>query len=283
MDRVLRLAGMLRQPGTRGRRLVAVLAIAAAAATGVGFGIHALLRTVTTPAPACTVGTGDNALLLAPDQAEDAATIAAVAKRLGLPDHAVTVALATALQESKLHNYPFGDRDSLGLFQQRPSQGWGRPVQLLTPAYAAEAFYRHLALVEGWETLPVAEAAQHVQHSADGSAYAQWEEDARAMARALTGEVPHGMACSYPTPTQARGRALTALAEQELGPGVLDRTDGTVAGDWIVAEWLVGHAYAYGLVSVSVRGQRWSNDGEWQENDSASTAPTYRLAQPRSR
>jgi hypothetical protein len=272
---------MKRRLGVRGPRLVVVLVVAALAATAVGFGIHALLRTVTTPAPACTVGEGDNALLLAPDQAEDAATIAAVAKRLGLPNHAVTVAIATALQESKLHNYPFGDRDSLGLFQQRPSQGGGRPVQLLTPAYAAEAFYRHLALVDGWETLPVAEAAQAVQHSADGSAYAQWEEDARALARALTGEVTHGMACRYPTPTQARGRALTALAEQELGPGILQRTDGTEAQDWTVAEWLVGHAYSYGLISVSVRGQRWTNDGEWAQDESASIAPTYRLARPR--
>ena len=266
----------------RGRRLAAVLAVAVATATGVGFGVHALLRTVTTPAPACTVGTGDTALLLAPDQAEDAATIAAVAKRLGMPDHAVTVALATALQESKLHNYPFGDRDSLGLFQQRPSQGWGRPVQLLTPAYAAEAFYRHLAQVDGWETLPVAAAAQAVQHSADGAAYAQWEEDARSMARALTGEIQHGMACRYPTPAQARGKALTAVAEQELGPGVLQQTGGTVAQDWTVAEWLVGHAYAYGIVSVSVRGQRWTNDGEWHHDDQATGPPSYRLATPRS-
>lgn len=266
----------------RGRRLVAVIAVAVAAATGVGFGVHALLRTVTTPAPACTVGTGAAALLLAPDQAEDAATIAAVAKRLGLPDHAVTIALATALQESKLHNYPFGDRDSLGLFQQRPSQGWGRPVQLLTPAYAAEAFYRHLAQVDGWQTLPVAAAAQAVQHSADGAAYAQWEEDARSMARALTGEIEHGMACRYPTPAQARGKALVAVAEQELGPGVLAQTGGTAAQDWTVAEWLVGHAYSYGIVSVSVRGQRWTNDGEWHKDDQATGPPSYRLATPRS-
>jgi hypothetical protein len=266
----------------RGRRLVAVVAVAVAAATGVGFGVHALLRTVTRPAPACTVGTGDAALLLAPDQAEDAATIAAVAKRLGLPDHAVTIALAAALQESKLHNYPFGDRDSLGLFQQRPSQGWGRPVQLLTPAYAAEAFYRHLARVDAWQTLPVAAAAQAVQHSADGAAYAQWEEDARSMARVLTGEIAQGMACRYPTPAQARGAALVALADQELGPGVLKRTDGTLAQDWTVAEWLVGHAYGYGLVSVSVRGQRWTNDGEWHEDGHASDSPSYQLATPRS-
>ena len=266
----------------RGRRLAAVTVVAVAAATGVGFGVHALLRTVTTPAPACTIGSGDTALLLATDQAEDAATIAAVAKRLGLPDHAVTVALATALQESKLHNYPFGDRDSLGLFQQRPSQGWGRPVQLLTPAYAAEAFYRHLAQVDGWETLPVATAAQEVQHSADGSAYAQWEEEARALARALTGEIPAGMACHYPTPNQTRGKALRALADQELGPGALDRSTGTVAENWTVAEWLVGHAYAYGLVSVSVQGQRWTNDGDWQQDDDATVSPSYRLATPRS-
>lgn len=262
----------------RGRRFLVVAAVAVVAATAVGFGVHALFRTVTKPAPACTVGTGATALLLAPDQAEDAATIAVVAKRLGLPDHAVTVALATALQESKLHNYPFGDRDSLGLFQQRPSQGWGRPVQLLTPAYAAEAFYRHLNLVSGWQTMPVATAAQAVQHSADGSAYAQWEEDARSMARALTGEITHGMACRYPTPKQARGKALHALAEQELGPGVLDRADGTAAQDWTVAEWLVGHAYAYGLVSVTVRGERWTNDGSWQKDDTPAGPPTYRLA-----
>lgn len=258
-----------------------MVATAVVAAVAVGFGVHALLRHVTTPAPACTVGSGDAPLLLSPDQAEDATTIAAVAKRLGMPDHAVTVALATALQESKLHNYPFGDRDSLGLFQQRPSQGWGRPVQLLTPAYAAEAFYRHLANVESWETLPVATAAQEVQHSADGSAYAQWEEEARALARALTGEIPAGMACRYPTPNQTRGKALRALADQELGPGVLDRTTGSVAEDWTVAQWLVGHAYAYGLVSVTVRGQRWTNDGHWQQDDRAADAPSYRLALPR--
>jgi hypothetical protein len=262
----------------RGRRLAATVAIALVAATAVGFGVHALLRTVTTPAPACTLGSGDTALLLSTDQAEDAATIAAVAKRLALPDHAVTVALATALQESKLHNYPFGDRDSLGLFQQRPSQGWGQPVQLLTPAYAAEAFYRHLTRVNGWESMPVATAAQAVQRSADGSAYAQWEEEARALARALTGEIHGGLACRYPTPKQARGKALRALADQELGPGVLDRTTGTVAEDWTVAEWLVGHAYAYGLVNVTVRGERWTNDGDWQKDDGVAGPPSYRLA-----
>ena len=261
-----------------GRRLVAVLAAAAIAATGVGIGAYELFRTVSKPPPACTIGTGPQQLLLSLDQGENASTIAAVAKRLQLPDHAVTVALATALQESKLHNYPFGDRDSVGLFQQRPSQGWGTPTQLLTPAYAAAAFFQHLAKVPGWETLPVAIAAQDVQHSADGSAYAQWEEEARAMARSLTGESTPGMACRFPTPHAPGRQDLQALANRELGPDVLGRVDGTGTQDWTVAQWLVGHAYAFGIVQVNVRGQQWTNDGQWRSDEHASGSPSYRFA-----
>ena len=267
----------------RRRRWLAVLAAAAVAATGAVIGIHALFRSPRPPAPSCSVGSGAAALVLAPDQAADAATIAAVAKRMGLPDHAVTVALATALQESKLHNYPFGDRDSLGLFQQRPSQGWGARAQLLTPAYAAAAFYAHLEQVPGWQTLPVAAAAQAVQHSAFGSAYGQWEETARAMARALTGEVTAGMGCQFPPPAGSDAAALVALAGQELGAGTLRRTDGTLRQDWTVAEWLVGHAYAYGVVSVSVRGRQWTSDSAtWSRVSPPDGPPVYRLAPSRS-
>ena len=95
------------------------------------------------------------------DQAANSTTIAAVGKRLGLPDHAVTVALAAALQESHLHNLPYGDRDSLGLFQQRPSQGWGTATEILTPSYAAgRVLPRARRRFAGWETLPVTDAAQ---------------------------------------------------------------------------------------------------------------------------
>ncbi len=73
-----------------------------------------------------------------------------VGKRLGLADHAVSVALATAPQESKLRNLNYGDRDSLGLFQQRPSQGWGPPAKILVPRLAAAAFYTRLRSVPGW-------------------------------------------------------------------------------------------------------------------------------------
>ena len=82
-------------------------------------------------------------------------------------------ALAAAFQESGLHNLSHGDRDSLGLFQQRPSQGWGTPSQIMDPGYAAGAFYHRLAQVTGWQTTSVTDAAQQVQRSAAPDAYAQ--------------------------------------------------------------------------------------------------------------
>ena len=92
-------------------------------------------------------------------QAANAATIAAVGKRDGIEDHGVTVALAAALQESKLHNVAAGDRDSVGLFQQRPSQGWGTAEQISDPRYAARRFYSALLKIKGWDALRVTEAA----------------------------------------------------------------------------------------------------------------------------
>jgi hypothetical protein len=265
-------------------RWAAVAAIAVVAATGVFLGVRALLHDVQPPPPSCRVGQGAVALVLFPEQAENATTIAAVAGRMGLPHHAVTVALATALQESKLNNYPFGDRDSVGLFQQRPSQGWGRPDQLLTPAYAAAAFYRHLRAVPGWQNLPVTEAAQSVQHSADGSGYAQWEEEARALARVLTGEVVPGLVCRFDSTGLPRVAALTALANRELGPGVLQgRPLGgharSPAADWTVAQWLVSRARTFGITRVSVRGHTWTfESATWSPDPAASAIPTYAAA-----
>jgi len=110
--------------------------------------------------------------------------------------HAVTVALAAALQESRLHDLRSGDRDSVGLFQQRPSQGWGTPAQLVDTRYAASAFLRALAAVDGWLNLSVNDAAQRVQHSATPTAYGQWESEARALARFETAEITGALTCS---------------------------------------------------------------------------------------
>ena len=134
----------------------------------------------------CTATVGSRAVDLSVEQAENAALIAAVAQRRDLPPRAVSIALATAYQESDLRNIDYGDRDSLGLFQQRPSQGWGTADQITDPTYSATAFFvgvqgKTLGLldIDGWESLSIAEAAQAVQISAYPDAYAKWEQSAR--------------------------------------------------------------------------------------------------------
>jgi hypothetical protein len=145
--------------------------------------------------PECTLSADGQHYGLDHAQVTNAVTVAQSASSLGLPHHAVTVALAAAFQESGLHNLAGGDRDSVGLFQQRPSQGWGAPAQLLDTRYASDAFFHALSRVSGWETLSVADAAQRVQRSAAPGAYASWEGEARTLARAVTGEVTGALSC----------------------------------------------------------------------------------------
>ena len=155
----------------------------------------AVTRVIQSVTPSCTATVGSETFRIDQEQADNARTIAQVASQVGMPHHAVTIALAAALQESKLHNLSHGDRDSLGLFQQRPSQGWGTPSQLTNPSYAATAFFRELAKVDGWTAMSVTDAAQNVQRSAIPDAYAKWESEARVLARILTGEVPNRIVC----------------------------------------------------------------------------------------
>ncbi|WP_232241003.1 C40 family peptidase [Kutzneria sp. 744] len=128
------------------------------------------------------------------DQIANATTIVAVGRQLAVPPQGWVVAIAAALQESGLHNLDYGDRDSLGLFQQRPSQGWGTPAQIMNPSYAATQFYQHLLAVPGWQQMSVTDAAQAVQRSGFPGAYAQHEQAARDIVAALTGVVCTGVA-----------------------------------------------------------------------------------------
>jgi hypothetical protein len=158
----------------------------------------------------CTARVSGRTVTLTPEQAENAGLIAAISVRRGMPARAATIALATALQESKLYNLEEGDRDSLGLFQQRPSQGWGTADQLLNPFYAANAFYDALERVDGYESMPVTEAAQEVQRSGFPEAYAQHEADARVLASALTGNSPHAFSCSLSSDVSGASDRLRA-------------------------------------------------------------------------
>jgi N-acetylmuramoyl-L-alanine amidase len=122
----------------------------------------------------------------------NAKTIISVGRSLGVPDYGIVIALAAAEQESGLQNLNYGDRDSVGLFQQRPSTGWGTIAQLTTPSYAAALFYggphnpnkgrtRGLLDIPGWQSMTVTQAAQAVQISGSPNAYAKWESTARTL------------------------------------------------------------------------------------------------------
>jgi murein DD-endopeptidase MepM/ murein hydrolase activator NlpD len=134
-----------------------------------------------------TEAEGSTALIeateLSDEQIQNAITIYTVGAERGLPEQAMIVALSTAMQESTLRNLGHlgeaNDHDSLGLFQQRPSSGWGTPEQIQDPVYASTKFYDRLETITGWESMPVTEAAQAVQISAFPDAYAKWEPLAR--------------------------------------------------------------------------------------------------------
>lgn len=119
------------------------------------------------------------------EQLGNARTIAHVGYDRGLPERAVVIALATAMQESRLRNLDHGDRDSLGLFQQRPSQGWGTPEQVQDPVYAAGEFYDGLVQVPAWDTRPLGEAAHAVQRSAYPELVPRFEPMAAELAAAF--------------------------------------------------------------------------------------------------
>ena len=127
-----------------------------------------------------------------PEQARNAALIAAIGVRRGLPARAVSIALATAFQESKLRNLDHGDRDSLGIFQQRPRRAGARRRRCSDPHYAINAFFDALAKIDGYQTMRITEAAQKVQRSGYPEAYEPHAADARALASALTGYSPGG-------------------------------------------------------------------------------------------
>ncbi|MFC0033249.1 hypothetical protein ACFFMM_27380 [Micromonospora chaiyaphumensis] len=164
-----------------------VLGIAGLAFTGGVFAgpvaAHADARPVEgKPVAVATVQGAQSKIDLNGEQTANAKAIIAATKKAGLPERAAVISIATSLQESKLENLGhLGDRndhDSLGLFQQRPSSGWGTPEQITDPEYSTLAFLKGLKQVDGWQDMPLTEAAQTVQVSAYPDAYAHWEQQA---------------------------------------------------------------------------------------------------------
>jgi hypothetical protein len=228
--------------------------------------------------PECTVR-ADGEVTLDSVQMANAATITAVGVRKEMSEQAVVVALATAFQESKLENLDDGDRDSVGLFQQRPSQGWGTFDQIKNPRYAAGKFYTALKKVKGWEDMRVTDAAQKVQRSAYPNAYEKWADESRVLARALMGRATGAVECTVTGDPVLRGAAAASalMAGLKLDWGKkLDFASEEAAGltvsvsnastGWRYAHWLVSHASATGLERVRFGNLEWhASDGKWQE------------------
>jgi hypothetical protein len=220
----------------------------------------------------CTTRVGGLTVVLTDAQARNATLVSAIAVRRGMPAHAATIGLAAALQESKLYNLKGGDRDSLGLFQQRPSQGWGTPAQILDPAHATNAFYDALERVPGYADLRVTVAAQRVQRSGYPSAYAVYEDDARALASAMTGYSPAAFWCHLaapersPVPAAQRAQELRQALLPAFGPTGLRVVSGSAVAvpassperGWALASYVVARAGRLGVSSVAFRGKVWS-------------------------
>ena len=255
----------------RNRRTGRLTLVLLAAAVALGAGVYVAFRHV--PAilgeTGCTAGTGRAAVALDAEQAQIAATIAGVAHHRGMPPRALTVAYATAMQETHLHDPDYGDLDSVGVFQQRPSQGWGPASKLIDPVYASTRFFRALAQIPGYRQMPVYKAAQAVQHSADGYAYQQYQDLAAHLTTAFTG-APRAVWC---WPAAGKGRAQLAPARRAIvkafgplpasrsgargdAPSLLVRAPQPSLG-WAVAAWLVTHAGKYRLHDVRYAGFRW--------------------------
>jgi hypothetical protein len=248
--------------------LVVVLVVAAAA-----FGLRELWNSAQTHLAAneCDVSTFsvDNG------QAAVAATMVSVVVTRGLPERAAVLTLAAGLQESKLRNLApgDGDRDSVGVLQQRPSQGWGTEAQLNDLHYATGAFLDALLKVPNWQTEPLADAVQAVQISADGSAYAQHEALAQSLSDALTGVTPAGITCKFPKASGADSAAAVSaalLADLPVKtPSVVEKTVSVPQASWTTAAWFVAHASQLGLKSVSYAGQQWTPKKGWRADKAA--------------
>ncbi len=275
--------------------VLAVIAVLLAVGAYAAYSLYQRFVVQVLTVPGCQAGSGDNAIALDFGQAADAATIAGVAVREHLPSRALTIAYATAFQESKLENLSYGDRDSVGIFQQRPSEGWGSAAQLQDPAYAARAFYGALVQVPNYTKIPVYEAAQQVQKSADGYAYEQYAQTGALLAGDYT-SAPHAVTCWYNPATQAAdqgvstklnltgavkgledsfgkpgyGQVVTGITRAGSGEAVT--LSAAATGGWAVANWLVSHASSYGITRVSYAGYQWTaglTETSWQATSAA--------------
>lgn len=278
------------------RRLVILGVVAVLVAVLVAAGL-AGYRKVTEAAssPTCQATAADNSVSFSPEQTANAALISAISVRRQLPPRAATIAVATAIQESKLRNLRFGDRDSLGLFQQRPSQGWGTEAQILDPVYATGRFYDALVKVKDYGSREITQVAQEVQRSGFPEAYADHEQEGRILASTLTGLSPAGLGCRLKPVEQAGdGAVVVADLQSQLGVAASQQgtqvtlTGSTAEQAWAAGQWAVARAEAYGIDRVQVGSKAWQRAQDqdaltWAVSPAGEspTSVTIRMGTPR--
>lgn len=262
--------------------LVTVLVVAGLGVTG-WFGYRFVYERITPEV--CHVQLSDHGRLLSlsPAQARNASIIVAASVERGLPEQAAVIALATAYQESGLRNLDYGDRDSLGLFQQRPSYGWGTPEQLMDPWYASHRFYEELVKFTDWETTDVNDIAQKVQRSGHPEAYRKHEGNSRAVAATLRGAKPASLGCvSFETDASPDSADLDKALGAFGAALSVERTDGGLritatdeASAWAAAHHVVANSYAAAVTRVQLGTHVWEPESrDWIESASRDSGLT---------
>lgn len=245
-------------PLNRSRRAGRIGLLVGTAAAGIALVPVILVRSAVSTVPSldmagvsCAVGglhlassTGASYNLSA-EQIRNSETIVTTGVSMGIPVRGQVVAIATALQESGLRNIRYGDRDSLGLFQQRPSQGWGTEEQIMNPVYSSWKFYKGLQKIRGWQSMAVTDAAQAVQRSGFPNAYAKHEPKAVAIVAGMNKDgiqqINAGTGCTpVGTPASSNTAGYVQVALQQVGkPYVWGATgpDGFDCSGLIVYGW----------------------------------------------
>ena len=247
---------------------------------GVGAFFWMRNRGATEPIPGqerCVATANGRSVAVDLDQAHFASIIAGVSVRRALPARAASIALATAYQESGIRNLDYGDSDSVGLFQQRPSQGWGTKQQLMDPYYSTGRFYDALVKIKNWESDDINDVAQKVQRSGHPEAYRDHEQDGRVLASALTGQSAAGFSCLDRSGTAGDVKGLRAAMQRTFG-SIDDSADGKVITirarserrAWAYAHYAVANAASYGVTTVKIGNRSWQtqdfNLPDWQES-----------------
>ena len=262
-------------------RTIGCLAVAFVVLIAAGVGVFWWLRGRGLTEPVlgqqrCVATANNRSTVVDLDQAHYASIIAGVSVRRGLPSRAASIAIATAYQETGIRNLDYGDRDSIGLFQQRPSQGWGTEQQVMDPYHATGKFYDALVKIENWETADINDVAQQVQNSGHPEAYRDHEDDARVLASTLTGQSPAGLSCLERSGAAGDANELRGALEQTFGK-LDDSAKGSVVtvrarGNkraWAYAHFAVANARLYGVTTVKIGNRVWAtqdlNLPEWQE------------------